>query len=55
MYSKQIKLGGKCRNLKKSIVILFSDKNLKNMKTIEDYFTKWSIYKEMLRKGFTVE
>lgn len=43
MYNKQIELGDRYINLKKTIVILFSNYELKRLNKIKKYLTKWQI------------
>lgn len=46
MYNKQIKLGNNYISLNKTIVILFSNYELRKLKDIKKYFTKWQIREE---------
>ena len=46
MYTSSIKVGNNYTDLEKCIVILISDYNLDNLKTLPEYFTKWNIREE---------
>ena len=46
MYSQGFKQGKDYNKLSKSIVILFSNYNLENLKVIDKYITKWNIREE---------
>lgn len=46
MYSRSIKLGKDYLELEKTIVILISDYELKSLKNIPQYSTKWQIREE---------
>ena len=46
MYTQSIKAGDDYKSLQKSIVILFSDYNLENLKEVPEYLTKWKIREE---------
>ena len=46
LYSKTIKEGKKYDKLEKTIIILFTDYNLENLKNIKKYITKWNLREE---------
>ena len=46
MYTSSIKSGSDYEELEKGILILFTDYDIENLKSLEKYITKWNIREE---------
>lgn len=55
MYIKSIRKGTDYKTAEKAIVILISNKNIKNLKELNKYHTKWQIIETEERKAILTE